>query len=225
MKFKVYVKYDEMRSKVVIIGVIAALFAGAVLGWSVSENKATRISDKQVELKMTMRRLWLEHNIWYRLHRTAIFFKDEKNLPYIVSRVDKNARELGDVLKPFYGEDAGNEFMTLIREHNRLATKEVFAAMQSKNEGAFESAREKWYDNADEIATLLTTINPYLPKDFMKESIAAHYGISIVEGFNILSQTSIDASDFDRNNEVMLRTADILSEGIIKQFPNKFYPL
>lgn len=210
-----------VKSKVVIIGVIAALFAGVVLGWSVSQNKATPIPDKQVELKMTMRKLWLEHNIWYRLHRTAIFFKDEKNLPYIVSRVDQNARELGDVLKPFYGEDADDKFTALIREHNRLAVKEVFAAMQSKDEEAFKSARKKWFDNADAIATFLTTINPYLPKDFMKKSIAAHYGISIDEGFNILSQTSIDASDFDRNNEVMLRTADILSEGIIKQFPNK----
>lgn len=199
-----------------------AILAGILLGGYIPKNEVIAVSDKQIELKMRVQQLWLEHNIWYRLHRTAIYFKDEKNLPYITARVDQNARELGDALKPFYGEDTGNQFTALVREHNRLAVQEVFAAMQSKDEKAFGIAKEKWLKNADDIASFLTSINPHLSKDFMRDSIAAHYGISITEGFNILSETSIDASDFDENNEVMIKTADILSDGIIKQFPDKF---
>lgn len=76
----------------------------------------TCLSIKEVGLLMYMRLLWNEHIAWTRMAITAIVF----HLPSTnatVTRLLQNAVEMGNSLKPFYGDQIGDMYGNLIRKH------------------------------------------------------------------------------------------------------------
>jgi len=67
--------------------------------------------------------------------------------------------DIDGAIKPFYGDEAGNQLTTLIKEHITGAV-DLLAAAKAGDIAQLETAKTGWYNNANEIAAFLSTANP-----------------------------------------------------------------
>lgn len=104
--------------------------------------------------------LWMEHVNWTRMTIISIVF-GLPDLPFVQERLLQNATDLGNCLRPFYGDQIADRYAELIKEHLLIAAQLVTAT--AKGDTTTADAKEKeWYRNADDIAIFLNRINPYL---------------------------------------------------------------
>ena len=174
------------------------------------------------DLRSEMRRLWEDHITWTRLFIVSF----AANLPdqdIASARLLQNQSDIGNAIKPFYGEEAGNKLSALLKDHI-LGAVEVLKAAKAGNQAQLDTANRKWQSNGDDIAAFLGSANPkHWPATTMKTEMKKHLDLTLTEASNRLNgKFAEDAKDFDRIHENILHLADTLSSGIEGQFPDKF---
>ncbi|WP_291629700.1 glycosyltransferase [Clostridium sp.] len=179
------------------------------------------ISKSKCNLIMDERQLWIDHVSWTRNFIVSdIASLEDKNI--VLERLLKNQDDIGNSIKPYYGEDAGNKLSALLREHIELAGK-VLEAAKNKDSKALDKNNKLWYENADEIADFLSKANPNYSNNELKDMLHKHLKFvtdQVIARLNKDWQTDINS--YDKGEEHMIHFADIISDGIIKQFPDKF---
>ncbi len=96
-------------------------------------------------------------------------------------------------------------------------------ASYSENKETKDSAVEKLKKNADEIATFLSSANPNWPKDALLSALIAHGGHHMAQIDEInMKDFSGEAKTWDAMKNHIYVIADVLANGIVKQFPKKF---
>jgi hypothetical protein len=179
------------------------------------------LSQKAVQLKTDMRELWMEHNFWTEKFVVSSIAGLEDQEP-VLARLLKNQADLGNAIKPFYGEAAGNELGQLLREHIQIAG-QVVAAAKSGNQADFKKYNAAWHKNADDITNFLTNANTNYNKKELNEMLYMHLKLitdGVVAKLNKDWRANIEA--LDKNEAHLLHMSDAIADGIIKQFPNKF---
>lgn len=173
------------------------------------------------DLKMAERKLWIDHVLWTR----SFIVSDLASLQdkeAVLERLLKNQDDIGASIKPYYGEEAGNKLAALLREHISLAG-QVVNAVATGNNVALEKYNKLWYENADQIAAFLSSANPHYSEQALKDMLYTHLQLikdQVTARLNKNWQADIEA--FDKGEDHMIMFADMLTDGIIKQFPQKF---
>ena len=178
-------------------------------------------SDAANELRTNMRKLWEDHITWTRNVICCLV----DNLPgtdQAVKRLLKNQDDIGNAIKPVYGEDAGNKLTALLHDHITMSADVVKAAKASDNT-ALDAANKKWYTNADEISAFLSKANPNWKLDDMKKMMHDHLKLTTDEVIaRIKKDYDADIAAYDKVHNEILEMSDMLTDGIVKQFPKKF---
>ena len=169
-----------------------------------------------------MRKLWEDHVIWTRQVIVSLF-ADLPDTSFAVDRLLQNQVDIGDAIKPYYGNAAGNQLTALLTEHITIAA-ELLTAAKAGDSAAFNDANTRWYANANDIAAFLNTANPkYWPLAEMQDLMEVHLDTTLAEAVARLSgDWAADIAAFDAVHNHILMMADVLSNGIISQFPQKF---
>ena len=169
-----------------------------------------------------MRKLWEDHITWTRLVIVSLA-NDLPDTQATVDRLLQNQDDIGDAIKPFYGEAAGEQLSALLRDHILIAA-EIIQAAKAGDSAAFEDARVRWYVNADDIAAFLSAANPdHWPLDEMKAMMREHLDLTLQEAGNYLQGNhAASVAAYDEIHFQALHMADMLSEGIVRQFPSQF---
>ncbi|MDD4976295.1 MAG: hypothetical protein PHY93_18195 [Bacteriovorax sp.] len=174
-----------------------------------------------MELRITMRKLWEDHITYTRNY----IISDLANLndkSKIAERLLKNQVDIGDAIKPFYGDEAGTKLTSLLKEHIMIATKVVGAAKKNQTK-ALAKASEEWSKNGDDIAFFLSSANANWKKSDMQEMFTKHLSLTTDEVVSRLKKNwDKDIEAYDKGHEHMLIFSDELTIGIIKQYPDKF---
>ena len=102
------------------------------------EGAMSELSVERVAFQDQMRKLWEDHITWTRLVIVS-FAADLPDQELTAQRLLRNQTDIGDAVKPFYGEDAGNELTTLLEEHIQGAV-ELLAAAKAGDAAAVEAA-------------------------------------------------------------------------------------
>jgi hypothetical protein len=178
-------------------------------------------SRSTVQLKDELRKLWLEHAMWTRNYVvSAVAGLDDQE--EVLARLLKNQEDIGNAIKPYYGETAGKQLTELLKEHIVIAGKVVEAAKTSNKEN-LKKYNTEWYRNADDIAQFLSSANPNWNNNVLKEMLHMHLQMltdDVVARINKDWDASIIA--FDKGEVHLIKLADTLTEGILKQFPKQF---
>ena len=178
-------------------------------------------SQKAVELREGMRKLWEDHITWTRNYIISAV-ADLEDAGKVAERLLKNQDDIGDAIKPVYGDDAGKKLAALLKDHILIAVEVVKAAKAGNNE-ELTKANKKWYANADDIAEFLSGANPNWPKKTLKDMLYKHLDYTTQEVVSRLKKDwSSDIEAYDKGHMHMLMFADMLARGIVKQFPKKF---
>jgi hypothetical protein len=170
-----------------------------------------------------MRKLWEDHVTWTRLAIISLT-GDTPDTEASVGRLLQNQTDIGDAIKPFYGDAAGQELTRLLRDHILIAA-DLIAAARSGDQAAVAATQSRWTANADEIAAFLAGANlREWDLDEMKTMLHEHLRLTANEAVaRIQGDWAADVAAYDEIHVQALGMADMLSSGIIKQFPARFH--
>ena len=187
-----------------------------------------------------MRKLWQDYLTWTRFVIIGVFeelpdlitwtryviagaFEDVPDLDPTVQRLLQNREDLGDAVKPFYGDAAGEQLTRLFADHILMAA-QVFQAAKSRDTAAQNDALERWYENADSIALFLNGANPnHWSLEELRARMREHLDLTLNEAVAYFGGNyKVSIAAYDAVHLQAREIADMLSEGIIRQFPNEF---
>lgn len=202
----------------VAISSLVLIFSVSPLQAQMEMNYKT---SKSEQLRMAMHKLWEDHIVWTR-NVILNIMDDLPGTDQAVNRLLSNQDDIGNAVKPFYGDAGGKELTRLLREHITIAADLLKAAKISDN-SAFDAANKKWSANADEISNFLSKANPNWKLNDMKKMMNDHLTLTTNEAVVRLKKDyAADVIAYDKVHDEILMMADMLTDGIIKQFPGKF---
>lgn len=174
--------------------------------------------------QQAVRRLWEDHITWTRVY----IISSLAGLPEAdtaAQRLLQNQVDIGNAIKPFYGDQAGNQLTSLLKDHI-LTAADLLAAAKSGDNAKFEAANKRWYENANQIAGLLNSANPEdWPLSDMQSMMKSHLDLTLEEATaRLKGDWAGDVVAYDKVHDEILEMADMLTSGMIKQFPDKFAP-
>lgn len=179
------------------------------------------LNNSIVNLKMAERKLWIDHVGWTH----SFIVSDLASLPdkdVTLQRLLKNQDDIGASIKPYYGEEAGNKLSKLLREHISIAGQVVDAA-KSNNKADLDKYNKSWHKNADDIADFLSGADPSLSNSELKDMLHKHLDFVTAQAVaRINKDWKADVDNYDKGEIHMIKFADMISNGIVKQFPEKF---
>jgi hypothetical protein len=169
-----------------------------------------------------MRKLWEDHVTWTRL-AIVTFADGSPGFDATAARLLQNQTDIGNAIKPYYGDAAGNRLTALLRDHISIAV-EILTAARDGNTSAFDAASARWYANANDIADFLSAANPKSwPDSVLRADMKAHLDQTLAEAAHELhGEYAAGVTDYEAIHHHILMMADTLSAGIIAQFPSRF---
>jgi hypothetical protein len=177
---------------------------------------------KAVALRLDMRRLWEDHITWTRLAIISLT-TGAPDADATVGRLLQNQTDIGDAVKPFYGSAAGNELTRQLRQHILIAA-DVVAAAKAGDKAELADAQARWSRNGDAIAALLASANPRFWKlGQMKAELRMHLSLTTEEAVaRLQGKWAADVAAYDKIHSHALHLSDLLSNGLVRQFPARF---
>jgi hypothetical protein len=220
-----------MNRKLGLGAIVGTLTASLALAFAVTATPAVDAHSGQgsgaakAAFHDAMRKLWEDHIVWTRQFIVSAA-TESGNLADIGPTADRllaNQADIGDALGQFYGEEVGDQVEALLRDHI-LTAGDLIAAAKAGDAAAVETASAAWYQNADDIATALNSLNPrHWPLDEMKAHMKDHLDLTLEEAVaRLQGRYADDIAAYDKIHAQILAMADMLSDGIIAQFPAKF---
>lgn len=198
-----------------LLAAVVALFTAACGGGS-------QVSGKDMALRNDMRKLWEDHITWTRMYIVSVA-ADLPDKGLTAQRLLDNQAHIGNAIKPFYGDQAGNKLTSLLKDHI-LGAAELLAAAKAGDKAKSDAASAKWYANADDIAGFLSSANPKnWPLAAMKTHMKTHLDLTLEEAAaRLTGDYARDIQAYEKVHAHILGLADALTSGIVAQFPNKF---
>ena len=182
-----------------------------------SYPNSMNFTKNEVVLSNNIRMLWEQHGAWTRMAIISMVFglPDEE---LVINQLLQNPVDFANLLKFFYGDEIASTFSDLLKSHLVIAAELVKAAIIGDNNTAAE-AEKKWYKNADEIADLLSSINPYWSNESWRAMLHEHLALVKAEAVAMLTgDYATGISVYNKIESQALEMSDMMTEGIIKQF-------
>jgi hypothetical protein len=203
-----------MRRQTILISTLVVLS----LGFSPPRVSA---ADKGETLRQSMRKLWDDHVVWTRLFIVSTL-GDLPDSAATTERLLQNQTDIGSAVKPFYGEAGGAKLTALLKDHILIAA-DIVKAAKAGDTAKLDASKARWNANADEIATFLSGANPKnWPAAEMKGMMHDHLDLTTKElEARLRKNWKADVAAYDKVDEQIQKMADMLSDGIVKQFPDK----
>ena len=204
------------------------LFAGLLIGGcsdddsdAVGANDHAATDSSSPELRAGMRKLWEDHVTWTRLVIISLA-EDLPDTQVTLNRLLQNQQDIGDAIKPFYGDAAGDQLTALLREHIVIAG-DILGAAKAGDAAKKDAAVARWYTNADQIAGFLAKATPdHWPAAEMTAMMKGHLDLTLEEAVaQLTGDYAASVAAYDKIHAQFLGMADMLSDGIAAQFPDK----
>lgn len=217
-------KHKGLRALTLTLALLVGIASAAGSAQAAAAKKSDPsacLSPEMVRLKGEMRKVWIDHTIWTRSYIVSAI-SNRPDQQDVLNRLLRNQQEIGNVFKPYYGEAAGNKLAALLKEHIRIAGAIVAAAKAGK-QTEVNALQADWHRNADEIAKFLSALNPNWPFGMLQDILYTHLRLITEIVLSCLKgDWKADIAATDKNEIHMIHFADILTKGIVKQFPKKF---
>jgi hypothetical protein len=190
------------------------------------------INEKTLVFRMDSRTLWTRYSLGM-INYSVSSFGNLDSTPSVEKNLAKAAAAIGDFFIPYYGIKAGTKIGSLLTVIGNNGTKVVEAIKNKRDIAAYEII---WSKQIDELASYLNELNPsQYPIDLITEQFnmlvntwvvdfKARYNSDFVtDSIALDSILKIAVSGIPNHvNKGYSSIADILSRGIIAQYPLSF---
>ena len=202
-----------------VLGLAGLVRAGAPGTRATSDVK---VRSEEAAFHDAMRKLWEDHITWTRMFIVE-FAADSPATEATAARLLQNQVDIGDAIKSFYGDEAGDQLTTLLQDHI-LTAADLLGAAKAGDQEAVNAASARWYANANDIAAFLSSANPdHWPLEEMQSMMRDHLDLTLAEAVaRLQGDFQADIAAYDQVHGQILEMADMLSAGIVAQFPKAF---
>jgi hypothetical protein len=181
------------------------------------------LTAKAVRFHDAMRALWEIHGTYTeRAIVDAVSGNPDTNA--VVARLLQNQVDIGNAVKPYYGNAGGNALTKLLKTHINTAVATVLAA-KSGDAAATKKAAGAFYANGKQVASFLHKANPeFWPLPAMQTMMRVHLNqVFALAVDQIKGRYGPAINLYDTYiHHILFGMADMLSNGIIQQFPSRF---
>lgn len=186
-----------------------------------AKAKQPKDSSAVTALHSAMRTLWAQHMEW--TYATVVAFAgDSPGLQATMTRLLRNQADIGAAVGTYYGAAAGQQLADLLTTHINEAVP-VLTAAKAGDTTALTKAVDDWYANAQAIADFLAAANPAWNQADMRQMMKEHITQTIGYASDVLGGKYGEAvTAYDQAEAHMTQMADMLSDGIVAQFPARF---
>jgi hypothetical protein len=209
----------------VTAGVLAGLAIGSIASMSAASaapaNEST-ITPKALAFHDAMRGLWEAHGTW--TERAIVdFVGGLPDTELVIGRLLQNQSDIGNAVKPYYGAKAGTELTALLKGHINAAVA-VLKAAKSGDAAATATAKAAFYANGNQVARFLHAANPrHWSLGAMQTMMRIHLDQVVALAVDQLKGNYAAAIGlYHHYIGHILDMADMLSTGIMQQFPARF---
>ena len=179
------------------------------------------MDNSRTALGKAMRDLWADHVVWTRNYIIAAA-SDSPDAQAAANRLLANQDQIGQAIVPYYGQAAGTKLSGLLRDHILIAV-DLVAAAKANDQTKLQDADQRWHGNAADIATFLSGANPNWPREAVLSMMNEHLALTTQEATARLNKDwAGDVATFDKIFDQAMMMADALTDGIVKQFPDRF---
>jgi hypothetical protein len=168
-----------------------------------------------------MQRQWMEYAVWMREYTVAAV--DERvDRAEVAARLLRVPSDIGRALEKYHGRKAGRRVAQLLKQHITIAIDLVDAACEGERQ-RYSDVESVWDDNADDFATELGTLNVTWTRARVREL----WKLQLSQVKEMLTARLEDNFDhevdlFDEFMTSAVAFADVVSDGIICEFADKF---
>ncbi len=209
---------------VVIIGGVGFMLgkknAGEGVGTANGSGSGTVYSDSS-DLRKDLNIKLAEHiSLTTEALRTS--YDETASATAVIDELDKNSQELADIIGGFYGDQPKATFLKLWRDHITFFINYTISAKNEDTEGK-EQALSDLEGYSQESAEFLAGLNNNLTADSLKPLFTEERDLTIASIDDYIAASYSESFDkeskaYDQAGKI----ADAISDGIIKQFPDKF---
>ncbi len=208
---------------IAIASTIAALAVSDAAASGRSQHPSTRaLTPRPLAFHDEMRALWEAHGAGTRMVIVS-FVGNLPNLQAQEQTLLRNQVDIGNAVKPYYGRSAGNKLTKLLKEHI-LGAVTVLVAAKSGDKSQLAQAEAAWSANGRQIADFLHAANPhFLSRTDARRMMRVHLQQVIEQAVDeVTGNYAASANAFGPYIRHILDMADMISGGIIRQFPSRF---
>jgi hypothetical protein len=167
-----------------------------------------------------MRKLWTDHTVYTHDYIVSAL-ATMPDLPAVTQRLLRNQDDIGDAIKPIYGDAAGKKLSALLRDHILIAA-DIVKAAKVNDTKTVDALQKKWRQNGNDLAAFLASANPTWKQPTLTDMLRRHLDFVTQQVVaRIKGDWAGDIKAYDAGYTHMLMFADMLSDGIIKQNPTK----
>jgi hypothetical protein len=184
--------------------------------------RAHPLNARELRLHDQMRKLWEAHVTWTRL-AIVTFADGSAGFDATARRLLRNQVDIGDAFGAFYGKRKGHHLTALLHDHITIAV-EILRAAEAGDDQAVADARKRWYANARDVADFVSSLDRHVwPRKEMRSMMKIHLDQTLAEAVDELTgHYHAGVREYGAIERHMLEMADMLSNGLIQQFPGRF---
>lgn len=178
-----------------------------------NETESER-EDSILRLNEDMRLAWLNHVYWTRMYLMSAV-ADNADQQAVEERLLETADEITDVFARYLPIATTRQLRNLLTEHIEIAG-QIIQALKAKNMSDYDALVKEWYRNANQMAALFASHNPYFESRETRNMLLNHLDLTreeIEQQINGEYEQSIDV--FRDVEQQALAMADYFARGLL----------
>ena len=178
-----------------------------------NETESER-EDSILRLNEDMRLAWLNHVYWTRMYLMSAV-ADNADQQAVEERLLETADEITDVFARYLPIATTRQLRNLLTEHIEIAG-QIIQALKAKNMSDYDALVKEWYRNANQMAALFASHNPYFESRETRNMLLNHLDLTreeIEQQVNGEYEQSIDT--FRDVEQQALTMADYFARGLL----------
>lgn len=180
------------------------------------QGNGTGVQD-EVDLNNDMRKSWLQHLYWARMLMTSLF-KNLEDVDAVEARTMRTPEDIAETFVRFYPRNQMEQLNRLLSEHTEL-TAQMMTAMNAGDMQRVDQLERLWYQNAEKLAALLSSMNREYSYEQLIQALGRHLDMMKRQmSASLEGNYDEEVRIFDESENQMMELADYLTEGLLQQF-------
>ena len=174
------------------------------------------------QLHQAMRSLWHGHIVTTRDYALAVHAGNQADAQKAADAVVANAKQIADAVAGFYGQAAGDGLLKLLAGHWG-GVKALTDTTKASDTVGEQKAMNDLASNGTALAKFLAGANPNWTEGALQGALMMHVNDHKTQLDEMMSNAPVaqQAKSWTEMQHHMNMIADVLADGIAKQFPNK----